>query len=313
MQQEKMKYVFLDQFVWINLRNSVYEKGDSELFDYLKSKVDIGECCFPLFFEHITETQSTRSQESRERLISVMLKLSNGYAIRHFSKMKDFELDAIDNNYNPKDFSNQVIKQYYGNMFGYQKKDRFDSMLQEMGVSLDADKYQRVSLVWDCLSLVGIPVFPIMNQYQENNKNAGIKTIDRYRTQKPKSIVELCQDAINMYFSVSQRDKIIELINRHTSHVPDNKRNKEIETLLQRLPTFYTNCALLYKCVNMYSLNMPTPNNDFIDMLYLSVAIPYCDIVITEDKWVSLAKQAKLDKLYNTVLSSKVDDLPLWL
>ena len=114
--------MFLDQFVWINLRNSVYEKGDSKLFDYLKSKVDIGECCFPLFLEHITETQSTRSQESRERLVSVMLKLSNGYAIRHFSKMKDFELGAIDNNYNPKDFSGQVIKQYYGNMFGYQKK-----------------------------------------------------------------------------------------------------------------------------------------------------------------------------------------------
>ena len=50
-----------------------------------------------------------------------------------------------------------------------------------------------------------------------------------------------------------------------------------------------------------------------LNVAYLSKAIPYCDIVVTEKKWVSLAKQAKLDKLYDTILSSKVDDLPLWL
>ena len=48
-----------------------------------------------------------------------------------------------------------------------------------------------------------------------------------------------------------------------------------------------------------------------LNVAYLSKAIPYCDIVVTEKKWVSLAKHAKLDKLYDTILLSKVDDLPL--
>lgn len=308
-----MKYVFLDQFVWINLRKSLYEKGDSRLFDYLKSKVDMGECCFPLFSEHVWETQATPTQKTRMQLTFIMSQLCREYAVCHFSRLKDFEIDAMYMNRNPLEFPEQVIKPYYGNMFGRQKEEAFDSLMQEFGIGKESEDYQKALSLWGHLTSSGLPFFLFMNQYQENNKEPGIRTIEWYRNRKLKTILHVCQETMDVYFSESQCSRINKYISEHCTCYHGDKGPREKEEVFQRLPTFYTNCALLYKDVNMYPEDSSMDDNDFIDMLYLSVAIPYCDIVVTEKKWVSLAKQAKLDKLYDTTLLSKVDDLPLWL
>ncbi len=46
--------------------------------------------------------------------------------------------------------------------------------------------------------------------------------------------------------------------------------------------------------------------NDIEDIAFLSVAIPYCDIVITESFWRHEVHKAKLDEKYNTIV---LDDL----
>ena len=50
--------------------------------------------------------------------------------------------------------------------------------------------------------------------------------------------------------------------------------------------------------------------NDMIDIFALSVAIPYCDIVITERFWVDLATRKGLSKKYGTVMLSRIENLP---
>lgn len=42
--------------------------------------------------------------------------------------------------------------------------------------------------------------------------------------------------------------------------------------------------------------------NDVMDVSFLSVAIPYCDIIVTEQFWVDLAKRNRLDQAYCTIL-----------
>ncbi len=53
--------------------------------------------------------------------------------------------------------------------------------------------------------------------------------------------------------------------------------------------------------------------NDVIDVSFLSVAIPYCDIVITERFWVDLAKRNHLDQRYGTILLTNFADLEFYL
>jgi len=49
--------------------------------------------------------------------------------------------------------------------------------------------------------------------------------------------------------------------------------------------------------------------NDSSDIAFLSVAIPYCDIVVTENYWRHHAQKAKLDNKYGTVILDDLLDL----
>jgi len=49
--------------------------------------------------------------------------------------------------------------------------------------------------------------------------------------------------------------------------------------------------------------------NDLADVSALAIAVPYCDVVVTERLWTDLIKRAKLDKKYNTVVFAQLNDL----
>jgi hypothetical protein len=49
--------------------------------------------------------------------------------------------------------------------------------------------------------------------------------------------------------------------------------------------------------------------NDLEDIASLSVAIPYCDVVVTEKQWCHNARRAKLDRRFNTVILYDLKDL----
>ena len=49
--------------------------------------------------------------------------------------------------------------------------------------------------------------------------------------------------------------------------------------------------------------------NDWADLNALVVAVPYCDIVITEKFFHNLTVRSKLDKKYNTIVLRNLNDL----
>ncbi len=50
--------------------------------------------------------------------------------------------------------------------------------------------------------------------------------------------------------------------------------------------------------------------NDFYDIRALSVAVAYCDLVVTEKHWAHVMRRAGLDKLNGSVVISDVGQLP---
>lgn len=117
-------------------------------------------------------------------------------------------------------------------------------------------------------------------------------------------------DRLRDYYTDEQSTKIVSYI---LPFMPTNDKvenRKQVLELLQKLPSFYTHSILAYKNGRMQPKNRPIHENDFFDIMHLSSAIPYCDVVVTEKKWVDLAKQAKLDELYNTILLSDVKKVP---
>ena len=49
--------------------------------------------------------------------------------------------------------------------------------------------------------------------------------------------------------------------------------------------------------------------NDMNDIAYLSVAVAYCDVVVTERRWTHILNQSGVADRFHTVVTSKLDDL----
>jgi hypothetical protein len=49
--------------------------------------------------------------------------------------------------------------------------------------------------------------------------------------------------------------------------------------------------------------------NDLQDISTLGVAVPYCDAVATERRWVNMLRRRKIDAEYNSTLIGSPDDL----
>jgi hypothetical protein len=80
-----------------------------------------------------------------------------------------------------------------------------------------------------------------------------------------------------------------------------------MRALVGGLPSTYTWATLrLWK---HRDLTHPWEQHDWTDMTALSVALPYCDIVITERRWAHLARASGLAARYGTDVSSGVSAL----
>lgn len=49
---------------------------------------------------------------------------------------------------------------------------------------------------------------------------------------------------------------------------------------------------------------------DLKDLGFLAIAVAYCDVVITENQWAHVIRQAKLDQVFDTVVTDDVAELP---
>lgn len=88
------------------------------------------------------------------------------------------------------------------------------------------------------------------------------------------------------------------------------RRGEEAEEairFLQSFPANYTYVTLTVTRDLQKSRNID--KNDLNDIMSLSVAIPYCDVVVTEKFWTHEAKSNDLDEIYGTTIISKLAEL----
>lgn len=62
-------------------------------------------------------------------------------------------------------------------------------------------------------------------------------------------------------------------------------------------------------CASMQHWDRPPVGNDTADIAQLAVAIPFCDVVVTERFWCSIVRQRKLDSRYGTACVPDINDL----
>lgn len=84
-------------------------------------------------------------------------------------------------------------------------------------------------------------------------------------------------------------------------------RKADARALIQSMPI--SSVAALLKTEQHRNPSRPWKSNDIFDIDALSIAVPYCDIVVTEkNRWHHL-RTAKVDEQMNTVILRRLDDL----
>jgi hypothetical protein len=86
---------------------------------------------------------------------------------------------------------------------------------------------------------------------------------------------------------------------------------KDMDALIDAMPTALCLFTLIYH--RDQQLSRPIQANDFNDIWFLTLAIPYSDIVVTERMWASIAVRSKLDRKCETKVFYSIQELATFL
>ncbi|MCJ7716146.1 MAG: hypothetical protein MUO54_06465, partial [Anaerolineales bacterium] len=80
-----------------------------------------------------------------------------------------------------------------------------------------------------------------------------------------------------------------------------------VEVFLKSIPTVYV-FQFLYDILDQ-DRNHTIESNDIWDLTFLAIAVPYCDIVVTERRWSNILNEKDIGEMYNTKIIHKIKDL----
>ena len=316
------KMVYLDQFQWINLSLAYHQKSGGKQFaaalEDVQEAVEQNQARFPLSDSHVTETMKHGNLERRQRLARVMAEVSQGWSIAPLHIVTPQELlPELSKAFNKPVVLTPTVVFGQGIEFAFGAPLRVPVLLKLLN-SLEPAKRQK-----------GIELLAFLLSHPDENTRK--PNIDKYNT----TMNEIAQSFEEVRGAVQGRDRDLRQRAYLARQIYDDLKDRQnefhealaqlgltfedflnlgrdgIENFYKEIPTLHAFTTLKARRNDQFSETYTA--NDLNDLSFLSVAIPYCDIVVTEEQWVIFAKDKGLDQLYNTVLISKLEELSDYL
>lgn len=315
----KREVVYLDQKDWIFLAKGYYNnqlKANKEICN-LVLEASEKKTVFPLSIIHLEETLSRLNPKKREQLATFMIKVSRGYSILPANSimksevrqatLKKLGLPTID-------IRKIVIGRGISHMLG--AKGELKRKEGAIGPELSEETKRKILDYVDSPQALSrlLTTQELAEQTQQirqthtstvekmeeiRRRNIAIKDNNlRYRV----CIARFLIDVIGPWFV-----DVVTEYNLPIKPIMEKWTQEEFTEFFQNMPTAYCLFTLTYRR-DQY-IQRPIAKNDINDIWALTLAIPYCDIVVTESMWAAIACQSKLDKIYNTVILSSAKDL----
>ena len=313
-----MKLIYLDLNKWIDLSRAYHDPIKSNdyynIMSTLKKMVSRRELCIPLSSTNLIEPFKSFNNERRKRLGKTMAYFSDGYTLCMPDDIVIQELKVcIHNRYSQNNIimsnskANAIGRGIPFALVGLEKieiseemseikrnyieyinsNDTFESQLLTFfdgNTDSDIDDLRKDEM------RVAKRIERIRNKVRNTSKN-NIKSI-------------YAAEVLNYL-----REEITLVLNEY--HVTyEEFREQDLDTqiaFLAAIPTRDIELELTTER-NKQGDRQIDPN-DLMDLAQLCIAIPYCDIVITENFWVSLTKRKRLDKKYSTIMLNDLNQL----
>lgn len=310
-------FIYLDQNKWIDIAccyvgKKGYEKY-SEVCKKIYEKANTGEWIFPLSTIHLFETITRNDQQSKLDIAKVMGELSKNYTISSHLDMKSHEFNNLIKKLvgnDPDDLSSLALKKDFLNIVGLSDDKSISKIVQPNVMPAAKGIIHSYNIFYELMK-AGI---------LDANNSEIIKDKIFYKEcfEKMREGYDKIPDKYNEYkyrfFLVQQffetfHDRILEnreLFDENLDNIL-NKGKDEVLEFLESMPSFTTQFLLSFKIVSNKGRQFDL--NDFHDIIFLSTAIPYCDVVITEKMWTGIIINSGLHKRYNTHVSKDLNHL----
>lgn len=309
-----MQKVYLDQNKWIELARSYHNRTDNwddDLNLYME-RAKSGHAVFPLSSAHVIETNKAGDLDRRGRLAEVMVLLSKGVFVAPPSVVQPYELEcAVAETFEVEVSSSQP--QLYGTGIEF----AFGEEPIEPSEHLPVPLQKRFRSIIESPAVVKLFLQGV--QGLENLNTQGRKAVDGIEEDYAKS-VEAFRGKAEEYSQetryrahignllLAEQEKLLPVLAKDLTIDDVLELGPEgIANFIRSAPTYDVEISLATQRNEHH--DREADKNDMIDLGFLGMAIPYCDVVITENFWADLAKRERLGDKYNTLISGDLEDL----
>lgn len=305
--------VYLDQMKWIDLARAYH--GDprgaryTAVLQKIQAAVAQGTARFPLSSFHVIETLRHGDAAARGRLARVMAEVSEGWTIAPPEPVFTVELKAAvpkAANSIPLFITPTVFGR--GIEFAFGEPPRLPELLNALDGSNPQVKRNALRVLEAILINDERLRKPGIDQYNASigATAADVDRIRRLVQQKPRDFQRRAFIARLIFDRLQNHQREFQEALKPTGMSIDAFFSgldvAGFKQLLDDMPTTHVEKEL--KDLRFAQYQKDIDDHDLHDMAFLSVAIPYADIVVTERSWAAMARQKHLDQAYNTILLS---------
>lgn len=318
--RDQTTIISLDQKIWgqlhVGRHNPESEYADD--YDIVRQSVDDGDAIYPFSFARFIETDAHLDETFKSQLYELMIDLSNNSFIRNY-------FDAI----------GAEITAYLMKHADYLPD--IDPAYQVFGRGL-IDPYGRPRITQDGEPIKGEWKFHrfLRSEYasrqviQSDDALSYIRDKEEgERAEYVESIDAARQDALDFGDTDEERRQIVSARSFRNDMVPGlvstaaqldvDLRNilrrdstfNTFDDFLTQFPTYYCHLSLTYGRDSHWDREIEA--NDLADVMALAVAIPYTDVVVTEQFFGGVAYKQSLHKQFDTTIRTDLHELSDYL
>lgn len=313
--------IYLDLNKWIDLSRAYYKRPDGEPYQEVLQKisqlVETNKIVLPLSATHLIEVKKSRNIERRKRLASVMSLLSKGITISPQDRMAKWELLKNLSLTFGKPVPEIPSALGYGIPFAFGMTHKIYDNSSGKPVKMSEPFRQQIDGFLASRKIVE------MFLADEIDESQNLKTVQQYeassadfilRAEKFRSDVKAFDKTAHKrayagVLTVAIYNDLVKALEICGKTLDDFLRlgQENLMAFFEAVPTLDVEIELVVERNEIW--NRKIHKNDKMDISFLSVAIPYCDVVVTEHFFAMSAINRKLDKKYKTKILESLTDL----
>lgn len=306
-----MKIVYFDQNKWIELTRAIKYPNEhpeyGSLIDYIFTEVENRRLIVPLTAANIYETYKINDPQRRHDLALTQSAISKGLVIRgRHSRLEKEITDVLCTSYGipikprgPTWFLSNIFFEAFADLSDERIAPFLTKTIEEFARKSPADA------LYDYLMTESADVRSTIIRAYSNESKSLLQKIEQRRKNHSEEGMPSRSRIYSALLLIDEIDFIMHLAEQygilptHSSHFIAQSAKK----LINDSPCHYIEREL---ALRLESQNRPIEENDFRDMQNFCASVPYTDIIVAENQFINLSRQARLDKKYNTIITTNL-------